>query len=93
MTAPGRYRCPACRFPIFNRRVASCESCAAALPAELLFTAQQLRAIDAEHARNEQTRQDLANAAKKRRSHDGGAVDFDASDDCGGDAGGDGGGD
>jgi hypothetical protein len=66
------------------------------LPAELLFTAQQLKVIDAEHQRNEQARKDLANAAnKKRRGFDGGDLDFDFGDsgDSGGDGGGDGGGD
>lgn len=76
-----RFTCPACRFPIFNRRVATCESCGAALPAELLFTAQQLKVIDAEHQRNEQARKDLANAAKKkRRGFDSGDLDFDFGD-------------
>ena len=92
MTRPSRFRCPACSFPVFNRRVARCESCAAELPASILFTATQLALLDAEHARNEKSRADLARDARSRRSTDGGDIDFDFGDADGGDAGGDGGG-
>jgi len=47
-----RYRCPNCDFPIFNRRVKRCESCAADLPQELLYSAQQIETIDAEFEKN-----------------------------------------
>jgi len=95
MTSPSRFRCPACNFPVFNRRVARCESCAAELPASLLFTTPQLAVVDAEHARNEKARAELARGARPRRGSDGGSVDFDFGGDDGGggsDGGGDGGG-
>lgn len=95
MTRPIRFRCPACSFSAFNRRVVRCESCAAELPASLLFTAPQLAVLDAEHARNEKARVDLARGARPRRSTDGGDIDFDFGDadaHAGGAGGGDGGG-
>lgn len=93
MTRPSRFRCPACSFPVFNRRVARCESCAAELPASLLFTTPQLAILDAEHARNEKARADLARGARPRRSTDGSDIDFNFGDADAGDAGGgDGGG-
>jgi hypothetical protein len=92
MTSPSRFRCPACNFPVFNRRVVRCESCAAELPARLLFSAPQLAFIDAEHARNEKARVELARGASLRRSSDDGSIDFEFGGDDGGGAGGDGGG-
>ncbi|MFH2134865.1 MAG: hypothetical protein ABII81_06750 [Pseudomonadota bacterium] len=47
-----RYRCPACDFPIFNRRVPRCESCGADLPQALLYSEQQIASIDAEFDKN-----------------------------------------
>lgn len=89
MSPTSRFRCPSCGFTIFNRRIATCESCSAVLPAELLFTAQHLAVIDAEHARNEQIRAKLASERRKPRTW--GDGDVDSGDDGGG--GGDGGGD
>jgi len=95
MTRPSRFRCPACSFSVFNRRVPRCESCTAELPASLLFTAPQLAVLDDELARNEKARADLARGARPRRSAEGGDIDFDFGDADAGDAcgGGDGGGD
>ena len=58
-----RLRCPACNFAIFNRRVATCEACGAGLPAELLFSPEHLTFLDAEHAKNERVREDMAKEA------------------------------
>ena len=58
-----RFRCPACNFAIFNRRIATCEACGASLPAELLFSPAHLALLDAEHAKNERLRKDMANEA------------------------------
>ena len=55
-----RFRCPACQFPIFNRRVAAC---AEKLPADLLFSPEHLSLLDAEHAKNESVREDMAKEA------------------------------
>ena len=47
-----RYKCPNCNFPVFNRRVAKCESCNAPLPTEILYSKEQTEAIDAEFEKN-----------------------------------------
>lgn len=58
-----RFRCPTCNFAIFNRRLATCEACGASLPDELLFSSAHLALLDAEHAKNERLRKDMANEA------------------------------
>jgi ribosomal protein L37E len=63
-----RFRCPACGFAVYNRRVAKCESCSAALPAELRFTPEELKAIEAEHESNEKVRQQIAREAAEREA-------------------------
>jgi len=78
MNTTNRFRCPACGFAVYNRRVSTCESCGANLPKELLLTARQLAYIDAEHARDEKIRGELARKAeelrkqRERRRGDGG---------------------
>jgi hypothetical protein len=42
-----RFECPACGFQIFNRRVTMCEDCEITLPAELLFSAEGIAALQA----------------------------------------------
>lgn len=81
-----RYRCPACGFGIFNRRVSKCESCGAALPSELLLSREEIAALDAEHEKRRKER--LARARSGRGDSGGGDSGF--SFDFGGD--GDGGG-
>jgi ribosomal protein L37E len=65
-----RFRCPACGFAVYNRRVAKCESCSAALPPELRFTPEELKAVEAEHESNEKVRQQLAREAAEREASD-----------------------
>lgn len=87
-----RYRCPSCNFPVFNRRVQKCESCAEPLPQDMLYTAEQAETIDAEFEKNK------AQVARMRRnmgvngsgSDGGGGGDFGGGDwgSCGGDGGG-----
>jgi len=78
MNTTNRFRCPACGFAVYNRRVSTCESCGANLPEELLLTARQLAYIDTEHARDEKIRGELARKAeelrkqRERRRGDGG---------------------
>ncbi|MEY4561703.1 MAG: hypothetical protein RLZZ618_980 [Pseudomonadota bacterium] len=55
-----RYQCPACGFTIFNRRLATCESCKAELPKALLLSDKQTVFLDAERARVDQIRLDMA---------------------------------
>jgi ribosomal protein L37E len=74
------FRCPACGFAVYNRRVAKCESCSAPLPDELRFTPEELKAIEAEHESNEKVRQEIAREAAEReaseaeRRRSGGAI-------------------
>ena len=46
------FRCPACGFRIFNRRLAACESCGDALPPDLLYSTEEKAGLDAEHDRS-----------------------------------------
>jgi hypothetical protein len=78
MTPNTRFRCPACGFAVFNRRVAACEACHAQLPAELGFTAADLARLAEDEARNAAIRQELARQAeelerkRQQRKGDGG---------------------
>jgi predicted RNA-binding Zn-ribbon protein involved in translation (DUF1610 family) len=63
MRTPSRFRCPACGATIFNRRIPNCESCKAALPAELLLNTNQAAFLDAEYEQHEKARKELARAA------------------------------
>ena len=67
MNTTSRFRCPACGFAVFNRRIAKCESCGGALPADLLYSPEELLMIEQEHAKNEKTRQELEKAEKRER--------------------------
>lgn len=93
MTTRHRYVCPACQFAVFNRRVAQCESCGAALPASVRFTPEQLVLVQAEHRRTEAERARMAAADAGRSS--GGAWGLESAgwpaDGGGGDGGGIGG--
>jgi hypothetical protein len=60
-----RFKCPACGRSIFNRRNPSCEFCSASIPAELLYSVEQLALINADHERNEQIRSRLAKQAQE----------------------------
>lgn len=81
-----QYRCPACGFRIFNRRVARCESCSAPLPAELLLSRDERAALDAQHEKSKKERE-----ARARAGRDDGGVsgDVGSSWDFGGDSGAD----
>ena len=78
MTDSSRFRCPACGFAVFNRRVAKCESCKAPLPAGLRFSTDDLVRLEAESVRIEKIRRDMAREAEReeeerqRRRGDGG---------------------
>ena len=78
-----RYRCPACGFQIFNRRVPKCESCGTVLPPDLLFTREQIADLDAQHEKSR--KEQIARAREARGgSGDSGASGSDASWDFGG---------
>jgi ribosomal protein L37AE/L43A len=49
MSAP--FRCPACGFTVFNRRVKRCEKCGEALPPGFGYNERDLTLIAAEEAR------------------------------------------
>ncbi len=73
-----KFSCPACGFTVFNRRVATCESCKAALPANMRFSVDELARLEAEAARIDTIRlemlleAELAEAEKRKRRGDGG---------------------
>ena len=77
MAKPSRFNCPACGFAVFNRRLAACEKCGAALPTALRFTEGELARLEAQAARIDKIRADMAAEAerqeeKRRRRGDGG---------------------
>jgi hypothetical protein len=78
MSDSSRFRCPACGFAVFNRRVAACESCKAPLPASLRFSVDELARLEQESARIDKIRRDMAQQAERdeeeqrRRRGDGG---------------------
>ena len=65
MPDSSRFRCPACGFTVFNRRIAACESCKAPLPANLQLTAEDLARIEQESARIDRIRADMAREAER----------------------------
>jgi hypothetical protein len=65
MTRSPRYRCPACGFTIFNRRVTACEACHAPLPDTLRFSTADLARLAEDEARNAAIRQALARQAEE----------------------------
>lgn len=77
-TSQDRFRCPACGFAIFNRRIQQCESCKAALPPNLLFNAEDLSRLQAEAEQVEKIRLALTHEAaeeelkRQKRRGDGG---------------------
>jgi predicted RNA-binding Zn-ribbon protein involved in translation (DUF1610 family) len=78
MTDSSRFRCPACGFTVFNRRLAVCESCKAPLPANLMFSGKELARLEEESERIAKIRADMALEAERlegerqRRRGDGG---------------------
>ena len=73
-----RFRCPACGFAIFNRRLPQCEACKAELPQSLLFNDADLNRLQQDADHNAKIRKDMAQEAeaqelkKQRRRGDGG---------------------
>ena len=76
-TAP-RFRCPACGFTVFNRRLTHCEACQAPLPEGLRFDAPALARLARDAAEIDRQRAELARdaeaqeAQRQRRRGDGG---------------------
>ena len=68
------YHCPKCQGVIYNRRNKRCGFCGAELPAELLFTAEAIAAMDKEEAmakelhRLEQAKRDAEEEAHRARA-------------------------
>jgi hypothetical protein len=82
-----KYRCPACGFQIFNRRVRNCESCGAELPADLLLSPKEIAVLDAEQERSRK-----ATEARRRKERQGGGGDLGGEGSWSGGNDGDGGG-
>jgi len=65
------YHCPTCQGVVYNRRNKLCGFCGAELPAELLFTAEEIAAMKKEEAkakalvRLEQAKRDIEEAARR----------------------------
>ena len=78
MTPNPRFRCPACGFTVFNRRLSACESCKAPLPQSMQMDDGDRLRLAQDEERNAKARQDLARQAaeleaqKQRRRGDGG---------------------
>jgi threonine synthase len=70
------FRCPACGFTVFNRRVPRCEKCGEALPSDLRYSERDLALIAAEEARvarvREALQRDRDEEARKRLERQGG---------------------
>jgi len=68
------YRCPKCKGVIYNRRNKQCGFCGAELPAELLFTAAEIAALDKEAAaakelhRQKQAKEDEEEEERRARA-------------------------
>ena len=54
-TAPPK--CPDCGFRVFNRRFPKCESCGAVLPASMVYTANELLALQEDDLKSEKLHQ------------------------------------
>jgi hypothetical protein len=87
-----KYRCPACGFHIFNRRLAKCESCRAELPAHLLFSPEDIAKLDAQHEQSRKEREERQRT-QKERSRTGDTSNAWLGDSSGDSSSGDGGGD
>jgi len=59
--------CPACGFQVFNRRYPKCERCKSVLPASLVYTDQERRALL--EREGEQLSQELKQRALQRSRH------------------------
>ncbi|WP_374429116.1 hypothetical protein [Ideonella dechloratans] len=78
MPTASRFRCPACGFTVFNRRLTHCEACRAPLPESLRFDAPALARLERDAAEIDRQRAELARdaeaqeAERQRRRGDGG---------------------
>jgi hypothetical protein len=58
------YQCPHCERRILSRRSGLCAHCQSPLPAEMLLTAAELEAVEAEERGRERRRQERAEAKR-----------------------------
>lgn len=76
---PAEFRCPACGFRVFNRRLSHCERCEAELPESMRFSERDLRRLEAASAANQAERDRLRRtedaAEKARKDAQGGGND------------------
>jgi len=76
------WSCPACGFRVFNRRCSTCESCGAAIPEALLYSAAEregllkteVARIDAEIERARVARLEAAAQREKQQVKDAAAL-------------------
>lgn len=57
------HKCPSCQRVLYNRRLAQCGFCGAAIPESLRFTAEEEAALKREEADLDQRRKDRQRAA------------------------------
>ena len=55
-----KYKCPQCGVTIFNRRFPNCEACQAPLPVQLLYSEDEIAAIDEEIRKSDQRRSEMS---------------------------------
>ena len=73
-------KCPACGFPVFNRRYAKCEKCGIALPETLAMSRQELRDIRERERQEDESAAELKRKQARRAANqpgDGNDYDFD----------------
>jgi ribosomal protein L37E len=61
-------RCPACGFAVFNRRYPKCESCGAALPDTVIYSASERDALRRADDEADATRR-VVDGNKRRADH------------------------
>ncbi|MBC3873390.1 hypothetical protein [Undibacterium flavidum] len=53
---PIKYKCPACKQAVLNRRVGHCLYCSANLPLEFLFSNEKIARLDEEQRKRDELR-------------------------------------
>ena len=69
-------RCPECGFRIFNRRYPRCESCKSLLPAELLYSREQIEQMQVREQAEALARSENRTRKPGDSQGDGGAIFF-----------------
>ena len=65
------FRCPFCNAPIYSRKNKICGVCEKPLPAELLFSGEQVKALNEEMDKEEKQAKDFEQQIDNLGPHDG----------------------